>query len=382
MRSKGGVSNDVRQSEHWKLNEYVGVRSVYDKETKRLNSFSGHERNKLFLSLQANEFLDASLLSGADSAADGRSFATLDYDHDGFQDIALVNTNDPHFELFRNNLPATQNTNGFVAIRFVGGNTTAKLSDEWACRDGYGAVATVSVDGKQMIRELRCGDGFASQNSKTIIVGIGAHSKADSVQVRWPSGREQSIDGVSSGSLVTFFEDQNQSPSQETGVAVGDYDDRKAGELVQRQSGPFLFSDSNMNDDGAKLRVFFTMATWCEACKRHLGLKSELKNRFADSDISFYGIPVDLKDDRGKLEQYQKELTVPYQILLDLDREQRFMVSQHIRTRFSTDAMPATIITDSMGNPVAEFLGVPSYSEVARLYDAISNQTASVKISK
>ena len=65
------------------------------------NSLSGKERNRLFLN-SAGNFADVTLVSGADDIADGRSFAIVDFDQDGWQDIALMSLNNPKFKLYRN----------------------------------------------------------------------------------------------------------------------------------------------------------------------------------------------------------------------------------------------------------------------------------------
>ncbi len=68
-----------------------------------------------------------SAISGLDSASDSSLFrALLDYDRDGWQDIALVNANEPLIELFHNDIAELPEADkrGMIAIRFVGGNTT------------------------------------------------------------------------------------------------------------------------------------------------------------------------------------------------------------------------------------------------------------------
>ena len=75
-----------------------------------------------------------------------------------------------------------------IAVRFVGGNHRARPGTGTSNRDGYGARVEVVVDGTTLLREHRCGEGLAAQNSATMLVGIGAHPAAESVTVRWPSG--------------------------------------------------------------------------------------------------------------------------------------------------------------------------------------------------
>jgi len=66
-------------------------------------SFSGHERNHLFLN-RGDRFVEASAISGLDDIADSRAFGILDFDRDGWSDFAVVNANSPLFELFRNEI--------------------------------------------------------------------------------------------------------------------------------------------------------------------------------------------------------------------------------------------------------------------------------------
>lgn len=172
-------------------------------------SLSGYQRNRLFLNVEGRAFLDVSGLSAADSPADGRAFATLDFDRDGRIDLAVVNANEPLCELFANR----SKEGHFLALRFVGGNDRAAPTSAWSVRDGYGVQVEVEVGGRTLLREHRAGEGFSAQNSATLIVGLGAHPRADAVRVRWPSGRMQRITDVAAGALLTAYENPRHSPT-------------------------------------------------------------------------------------------------------------------------------------------------------------------------
>ena len=154
-------------------------------------SVSGGERNPLFLSLQSEQFSDIAGISGLDHPGDSRSFGILDYDRDGWQDIVLVNANAPLLQLFRNQIglsAKSRDFGGMIALRFVGGNDTPQPQSLFSNRDGYGAKVSVKLGEQTLLREHRAGEGFAAQNSSTMIIGIGKQAQADSVVVRWPSG--------------------------------------------------------------------------------------------------------------------------------------------------------------------------------------------------
>jgi len=90
----------------------------------------------------------------------------------------------------------------------VGGNTKAEAST-FAARDGYGAKLFVEAGELSLMREHRCGEGLAAQNSKTMLVGIGENDEIDSLAVQWPSGKRYEIENIKAGAMVTFFEDKD-----------------------------------------------------------------------------------------------------------------------------------------------------------------------------
>jgi hypothetical protein len=179
-----------------------------------VHSLNGNERNHYFANRGGRAFVDISGISGLDNPADSRGFAVLDYDRDGWQDVALVNANQPLFNLYHNEMPAAGLNGGMIALRFVGGNRTPGPSTEFGCRDGYGARVKVDLGDTKLIREHRCGDGWSTQNSPTMIIGIGAHTNVASITVQWPSGKTASAKGIPEGTLLTVFENRADSPSK------------------------------------------------------------------------------------------------------------------------------------------------------------------------
>ena len=65
-------------------------------------SFSGFERDKLYLNDGGKRFVDISGLSGLDSVTDGRGAAYADFDNDGDYDIFLTTLQGQAHHLFRN----------------------------------------------------------------------------------------------------------------------------------------------------------------------------------------------------------------------------------------------------------------------------------------
>jgi hypothetical protein len=183
-----------------------------------VHSLQGNERNRYFANRKGRAFADMSGLSGLDNIADSRGFAVLDYNRDGWQDVALVNANQPLFNLYRNEMAAAGIRGGMIAIKFVGGNRAAAPSKEFSGRDGFGARVWVTVPDAKLVREHRCGDGWSTQNSATMIVGIDGHATATQVTVQWPSGKTSSTEMVPEGTLLTVYENPTDSPSGEAFV--------------------------------------------------------------------------------------------------------------------------------------------------------------------
>ena len=176
-------------------------------------SFSGHERNHVFLNQGRKDYVEVSGVSGLDHPGDSRAFGILDYDRDGWPDIAMVGANAPLFQLFRNQMGEREGaTGGMVAVRFEGGNRSSDASDQWSARDGYGARVLLGIGGRTLLREHRAGEGFAAQNSATMLVGIGDAELATRLEVQWPSGLSYDTTAVPAGTLVTAYENPSASP--------------------------------------------------------------------------------------------------------------------------------------------------------------------------
>lgn len=170
-------------------------------------SFSGHERNRLFIQSDGN-FNDATLVSGADFRSDARGFALLDFNHDGWQDMVVSSPNSPRFRIFENRIRnlAEKNDSNFCQIRLEGGNHLPGPSQQWSSRDAVGAVLTVTINGVSRALQRSIGEGLSSQNSAWIHVGMGQARKIDRVEVAWPSGQRTVLHDLEAGQRLTVFE--------------------------------------------------------------------------------------------------------------------------------------------------------------------------------
>lgn len=349
---KGDVQNSAR------------VAKIGPNGERIIQSFSGHERNHLFLNVEGKHFDDISALSGLDNAADSRAFALWDFDNDGWQDIALVNANRPLLNWYRNEIADLAPERQSLSIRLVGGNKQNQPSKEWSARDGYGAVVTIVCGDQKYVRELRCGEGFAAQNSQTMLVGMGTTVMADRVEVRWPSGKSQVVDDVASGQFLTIYENPADSMDADRPYLV---EQRKRATVPPMPAEKYAGLTINLTDGVVdppaeeKYRIYITTATWCAACTTNLPQVALLKERFADQ-IEVYGIPIDPDDSAEKLSAYAEKYEPTYQMVTQLTEKDRTAVVNMVKTLLGTDALPSTIVTDPAGKYLDSTSGVPTAS--------------------
>lgn len=333
-----------------------------------VHSLSGNERNHYFANREGRSFEDLSALSGLDTAADSRGFAVFDYNRDGWQDVALVNAGRPLFNLYRNEMPAAQLSGGLIAIKFVGGNRTPAASKEFSARDGYGARITADLGDMKLIREHRCGDGFAAQHSATMILGLGTRPVAASLTVRWPSGKVTSTNDVPEGTLVTAFENAADSPTAEPFVrsAYRVQPGARPAPVPERSAFALTAADSDAQPK-ARLRLYTTLATWCPACKKHLPMLRRLNDELAGEGVELIAVPIDEADDNQKLADYAKEWRLPSRIVA-LDAARRIEASAAFSKALGEEApLPCSVVTNQEGHILTVQAGVPSVSALRKL---------------
>ena len=198
--TKSKEFQNVSQWDNQKYEEILMRQNVADPTSRTVHrwgftsySLSGRERNRMFLR-QGDNFTDVTLVSGTDDMADGRSFAIIDYDQDGWQDIAMMSLNVPRFKLYRNELGKIYPDNKPFRIRLVGGQTSASPTYEFSNRDAIGARVLVTFkSGKTIMMQKQSGEGFSSQNSGTLSIGIPNGDSVSRLDVRWPSGKTSEV---------------------------------------------------------------------------------------------------------------------------------------------------------------------------------------------
>ena len=329
-------------------------------------SWSGHERNHLFLGRPGEgKFVRVSGISGLDDGGDSMAAAMLDFDRDGWMDVALGNISKPRFRLLRNVVKGrlANGENGFVALRFVGGNDQPEPAPGWSARDALGARVEVDLDnGRRIVREYNRNDGFKAQHSGTLLIGIGAVDRVEGLRVVWPSGREQTVADVTAGTLVTLYENALQSPTGEAAVLEAYARDETAA------TAPDVLRIAGAHGDQG-LTVYMTMSTTCAGCMRALPDLRALRNAFGDDELTLVGIPVIEEDTADRLREYIEKKKPAYALQIGLPQDATERVRETVASTLQADGQstPASIITDSTGRILKARWGVPTLSEIRRL---------------
>jgi len=148
----------------------------------------------LFRNTGAGKFEEVTATMGAafNKPVVARGAAHGDLDNDGDLDIVMT-TNDGPAVLLRNDGVANRS----VRLRLVGSRSN---------RDGLGAFVTVKVGNETQTAMAQSGSSYLSQSERILTFGVGKAQTADSVEVRWPSGRMDRLTGVKTGSVVTIQE--------------------------------------------------------------------------------------------------------------------------------------------------------------------------------
>jgi len=274
----------------------AAVRAESRSQARKLDeglSFSGYERDFLALNVNGQRFEPISGVSGADSVTDGRAAVYADFDNDGDHDILLrVAHNKVGQLLFRNNVGQDA---GFLRVALRGRESG---------RDAFGAVVRVKTSAGILTQVKAGGSGFLSQHDPRLLFGLGRDAKTQGIEVRWPSGRNQSFPGLPAGASVLIVEGE-PAPRQVRERRFRLPDALSAEERRWRavrlkpgaQLPPLELKTldgkiqplSALLDPGHTTVVNF-WATWCDACKQEM---PELQRLHDKNGLRVVGISVD-----------------------------------------------------------------------------------------
>jgi len=140
-------------------------------------------------------FEDVTARSGPGPLAvhSSRGAAFGDFDNDGDLDVLIMNMNEPP-TLLRNDYSGP---NGWIEVKLEGTRSN---------RAGIGSTVVVEAGGRRQARAVVSQSSYYSHDDLRAHFGLGAASRADRIEVRWPSGAVDVLKDVEGRRVVTVRE--------------------------------------------------------------------------------------------------------------------------------------------------------------------------------
>jgi len=136
--------------------------------------------------------LSEEVIGGKRTARSARAAATGDFDGDGRLDLVVNNFNDRAF-LWRN----VSAPRRWCGLRLVGTR---------GHRDAVGALVRLTAGGRTQVRQVQAAGGYLSQSSNRLLFGLGGADRVDRVEIGWPGGTAQTLEGVKADAYTTVTE--------------------------------------------------------------------------------------------------------------------------------------------------------------------------------
>jgi tetratricopeptide (TPR) repeat protein len=113
----------------------------------------------------------------------GRGMARLDWNGDGREDLAISHLESPA-ALLTNSTPAT-GTPLVIQLRGVSVD-----------RDAIGTHVSLTTSAGKQTRQITAGDGYQANNQRQLVFGLGADTRAATLEILWPNGTRQVFENV------------------------------------------------------------------------------------------------------------------------------------------------------------------------------------------
>ncbi len=166
-----------------------------DENVQAFNPTGFYEQpNLLFRNNRDSTFDEVGVDSGSGMRLEkvSRGFAYADYDNDGDLDLLVTNMKGS-LDLLENR----EGQNTWLTLKLIGTRSN---------RDAIGTRVKVTTGNLTQIREVRSGSSYLSQNDIRLHFGLGKHRQIDRLEIRWPSGLQEHLEGVEANQTLMLVE--------------------------------------------------------------------------------------------------------------------------------------------------------------------------------
>jgi ASPIC and UnbV/FG-GAP-like repeat len=145
-------------------------------------SWGGYQKNHLLMNRQGKGFVNVAFLLGLADEFDSLSAVSDDLDLDGRVDLVVVEDHGRRGEklhVYRNELETENHWIGF------------QLREEGNGISPVGASVVVRTPARTYVNRVVTGDTVMGQHSTTLHFGLGAETRVETVEIRWPNGMQR-----------------------------------------------------------------------------------------------------------------------------------------------------------------------------------------------
>src|SRR3982751_6390527 len=194
----GYVSLDRNRSYWYDFSKVAGGNSTIISDAAQWpamdgRSLSGYQQKRVWLNDGAGKFVDVAQAVGASDVFDGRAVALVDLWNRGVLDVVVANQKGPLL-IYKNNVTPENKWIDF------------ELEGEASNRSAIGAEVRLFWNGHQQVQQVSGGSGFCSQNQRRLHFGLGKDPHIEKAEIRWPSGKVETIEKPSAGQVYKIRE--------------------------------------------------------------------------------------------------------------------------------------------------------------------------------
>jgi len=196
--TNGYISLDRNRSYWYDFSKVAGGNSTIIADAKDWPAFngrslSGYQTKKVWLNDGAGRFIEVAQAVGVTDNYDGRAVALADLWNRGVLDAVVANQNGPLL-VYKNTV---EPQNQWIEFELEGTSSN---------RSAIGAEVALYWNRQKQVQEVSGGCGFASENDRRLHFGMGTNVHIEKAVVRWPSGKLQTIDSLTSDRLYKIRE--------------------------------------------------------------------------------------------------------------------------------------------------------------------------------